>query len=71
MERQITDEDIRVFLHKQALRYPSQVSLIQAAVHQLWPGGASPESAERVVRIVLAHAGGRTPLLARTTPASA
>lgn len=68
MERQITDQDIRIFLQHNAGRYSSQVTLIQAAVHGLWPGGATPEGAERVVRIALAHTD-RTPLLSTALPA--
>lgn len=64
MERDVSDDDIRQFLVQNALRYPSQVSLMQAAVRRLWPDGAPEEGVERVVRLCLAHpAMVRPPLL--------
>ena len=40
MRRQITDEDIRTFLRKNWVNYPSQISLMQETIRLLWPGGA-------------------------------
>ena len=53
MPTTISDNDIAVFLRRNAGEYPSQISLIQAAVRLLWPNGAPEGGAERVVRVCL------------------
>jgi hypothetical protein len=53
MARAISDGDIETFLRRNVEKYPSQISLIQAAVHLLWPNGAPTGGAERVVRVCL------------------
>lgn len=53
MCRQITDEDIRAFLRKNWVNYPSQISLMQETIRLLWPGGAPTNGHERVVRLCL------------------
>ncbi|HEY43408.1 MAG TPA: hypothetical protein G4O11_05430 [Anaerolineae bacterium] len=53
MNRQITDEDIRTFLRKNWVNYPSQISLMQGTIRLLWPGGAPTNGHERVVRLCL------------------
>ncbi len=53
MARVISDDEIQAFLRRNAERYPSQISLIQAAVGLLWPEGAPTGGAERVVRVCL------------------
>jgi hypothetical protein len=53
MARVISDDEIRVFLRRNAGHYPSQISLIQAAVNLLWPEGVPIGGAERVVRACL------------------
>lgn len=49
----ITDDDIRAFLKKNSHVYSSQIELMQAAVQQLWPGGAADDGSKRLVRICL------------------
>ena len=53
MPTTITDGDIETFLRRNAGEYPSQISLIQAAVRLLWPKGAPTGGAERVVLMCL------------------
>jgi len=53
MARIIGDDEIQSFLQRNAHHYPSQISLIQAAVDLLWPEGAPTGGAERVVRVCL------------------
>jgi len=53
MERPITDQDIRAFLRKNWMNYPSQISLMQATIRLLWPGGPPTSGNERVVRVCL------------------
>lgn len=53
MPTTISDGDIETFLRRNAVEYPSQISLIQAAVRLLWPKGAPTGGAERVVRVCL------------------
>lgn len=53
MARTISDGDIETFLRRNVEEYPSQISLIQAAVHLLWPNGAPTGGAERIVRVCL------------------
>lgn len=53
MRRQITDEDIKKFLKSNSKYYPTQMSLLQAAVRQLWPEGPPTDGGERVVRMCL------------------
>ena len=53
MPTTISDSDIETFLRRNASEYPSQISLIQAAVRLLWPTGAPSGGAERVVRLCL------------------
>jgi len=53
MPTTISDNDIATFLLRNAREYPSQISLIQAAVRLLWPKGAPTGGAERVVRVCL------------------
>ena len=53
MPTTISDGDIETFLRRNAGEYPSQISLIQAAVRLLWPKGAPTGGAERVVRVCL------------------
>ncbi len=53
MERPITDEDIRGFIRKNRMNYPSQISLMQAAIRLLWPGGPPTLGNERVVSVCL------------------
>ncbi len=53
MARVISDDEILAFLRRNAKHYPSQVSLIQAAVGWLWPEGVPTGGAERVVRVCL------------------
>ena len=53
MPTTISDGDIETFLRRNAGEYPSQISLIQAAVRLLWPKGAPSGGAERVVRVCL------------------
>ena len=66
----IRDGDIEVFLRRNAGQYPSQVSLIQAAVRLLWPHGAPTGGAERVVRVCLGHpVPGLPGPIARSAPA--
>ena len=60
MQRVITDEDILTFLRKNWSSYPSQVTLIQAAIDVLWPEGTSTNSSERVVRVILQENQDRT-----------
>ena len=56
MPTTISDGDIETFLRRNADEYPSQISLIQAAIRLLWPKGAPTGGAERVGRVCL---GGR------------
>jgi len=51
--RIISDDDIQAFLRRNANRYKSQITLIQAAVDVLWPEGPPTGGAERVVRVCL------------------
>ena len=53
MARVISDDEIQAFLRRNADRYSSQMSLIQAAVALLWPEGPPTGGAERVVRLCL------------------
>lgn len=53
MRMQITDEDIRTFLRKNWVNYPSQIALMQETIRLLWPGGAPTNGHERVVRLCL------------------
>ena len=53
MPATISDGDIETFLRRNAGEFPSQTSLIQAAVRLLWPKGAPTGGAERVVRVCL------------------
>ena len=53
MPATISDGDIETFLWRNAGEFPSQISLIQAAVRLLWPKGAPTGGAERVVRVCL------------------
>ena len=53
MPATISDGDIETFLRRNAGEFPSQISLIQAAVRLLWPKGAPTGGAERVVRVCL------------------
>jgi hypothetical protein len=55
MPTTISDSDIETFLRRNASEYPSQISLIQAAVRLLWPKGAPTGGAERVVLVCLGH----------------
>jgi hypothetical protein len=55
MARVVSDDDIEVFLRRNAADYPWQISLIQAAVRLLLPHGAPSGSAERVVRVCLGY----------------
>jgi hypothetical protein len=57
----ISDSDIEFFLRRNAQDYPSQISLIQAAVRLLWPDGAPAGGAERVVRVCLGVPQARLP----------
>lgn len=54
MRRQISDEEIKKFLRSNSKHYPTQMSLLQAAVRQLWPDGPPTDGGERVVRLCLA-----------------
>lgn len=56
MVRNVSDQDIRVFIERYAGEYPSQISLIQAAVRVLWPDGPPTGAAEQVVRVCLGGA---------------
>jgi hypothetical protein len=63
MPATISDGDIEVFLQRNAPEYPSQISLIQAAVRLLWPNGPPSGGAERVVRVCLdQRLGGSSPV---------
>jgi hypothetical protein len=53
MNRHITDDDIRAFLRKNWVNYPSQISLMQETIRLLWPRGAPTNGHERVVRLCL------------------
>ncbi|GAF83864.1 unnamed protein product [marine sediment metagenome] len=53
MDIPITDEDIRTFIRKNWINYPSQISLMQATIRLLWPGGPPTLGNERVVRVCL------------------
>jgi hypothetical protein len=53
MYRQITDDDIKKFLKSNSKHHPTQISLLQAAVRQLWPDGPPTDGGERVVRLCL------------------
>ena len=53
MPATISDSDIETFFRRNAGEYPSQISLIQAAVRLLWPKGAPSGGAERVVLMCL------------------
>lgn len=55
MKRQITDGDIESFLARNAAKHASQLTLIGSALIFLWPEGAPPGAAERVVTACLAH----------------
>jgi hypothetical protein len=55
MERQITERDIELFLTRNAGKHASQLTLIGSALIFLWPDGAPPGAAERVVNACLAH----------------
>ena len=46
MPATISDGDIETFLRRNAGEFPSQTSLIQAAVRLLWPKGAPTGGAE-------------------------
>jgi hypothetical protein len=58
MRRSVTDEDIRSFLARNAHKHSSQISLIQSAIHFLWPDGAPNEAIDRVVLAALSVPGG-------------
>lgn len=55
MNRYVSDDDIQVFLARNASKHESQISLIRSAVRFLWPEGAPRDAAERVVVAALAR----------------
>jgi hypothetical protein len=55
VNRYVSDDDIQVFLARNASKHESQISLIRSAVRFLWPEGAPREAAERVVVAALAR----------------
>jgi hypothetical protein len=68
MRRTISDSDIEAFLLRNAEKHASQLSLIESAVTFLWPEGAPPEEARRVVLAALARPSlGSVPRQARET----
>ena len=53
MESKVTDHDIVIFLRENREGFPSEITLMQAAVQLLWPEGVPDSCAERVVRLSL------------------
>ncbi len=53
MKKTVTDEDIRAFLRENRPIFPSEVTLIQAAVRLLWSEEEREAGAARVVRMCL------------------
>ncbi len=53
MKRTVTDEDILTFLRKNRADYPSEITLMQAAVRLLLPKEQREAGAERIVRLCL------------------
>ena len=63
---EVSDQDILSFLRTNWRSYPSQISLLQAAVQAFWPEGASPEASERVVRLCLLENQLAVPLVSKS-----